>query len=261
MMRRLAHALPVLLAACAVSFGCARAQTGAPVPAAARSAEDVIRAMHDRYAGKWYRSLSFTQQTSRVLPGDSVHVETWREWALIPGALRIEMGAAGNGALFAGDTLYRFRAGQVSGRTAERNPLAILGFDVYGQEVERTLRVLREEGFDLSRVHQGTWQGRPAYVVGALAGDSTSKQFWVDRERLLFVRLLEPAGSDSTKVQDIRFNDYRPAGGGWIAPRVELWTGGRRVFWEDYSDVKVDEALSPALFDPARWSTAHQGRR
>jgi hypothetical protein len=259
MMRRFVLSFPLVLAAAA---SCAGAQSVASAPApgeSVRGAEDVIRAMHDRYAGKWYRTLSFTQETSRVLPNDSVRVETWREWALIPGRLRIEMGPteAGNGAIYARDSLFRFRAGQRTGATAERNPLALLGFDAYRQDAAITLQVLREEGFDLSRFHEDTWQGRPAYVVGALAGDSTSKQFWVDRERLVFVRLLEPAAGDGTRVQDIRFLDYRPIGSAWVAPRVELWAGGRRLFWEDYSDIRVDEALPAALWDPARWTTAH----
>jgi hypothetical protein len=261
MTSRLAHALSlVLAAACATA---ARAQTPAPAPApAVHSADDVIRAMHDRYAGRWYRTLSFTQRTSRVLPNDSVRTDTWREWAVIPGGLRIEMGPpeAGNGALFTADSLYRFRGGQVASRDAERNPLMIVGFDVYGQDPARTLRVLRDEGFDLSKLHADTWQGRPVYVVGALAGDSTSKQFWVDAERLLFVRLLERGQNDGGKMQEIRFLDYRPAGGGWIAPRVELWSEGRRTFWEEYSDVKVDEPIDAAVFDPARWSAAHPGQ-
>lgn len=255
MLRRIACLLPIVLATAA---GSGRAQSAPPV----RSAEDVIRAMHDRYAGKWYRTLSFTQQTSRVLPNDSVSVETWREWGLVPGGLRIEMGPAeaGNGAIFARDSLYRFRGGQIVGRNAQRNPLAVVGFDVYGQDAAHTVQVLREEGFDLSRFHQDTWKGRPAYVVGALAGDTTSKQFWVDRERLLFVRLIEPAGNDATRLQDIRFDDYRPFGGGWVAPHVEMWVAGKRMFWEDYSDIRVDEPLSPALWDPARWTTAHQAQ-
>jgi hypothetical protein len=182
---------------------------------------------------------------------------------VIPGGLRIEMGPAeaGNGAIFSSDSLYRVRGGQVTSRTAERNPLMVVGFDVYARDPARTLQVLREEGFDLSRFHEDTWQGRPAYVVGALAGDVKSKQFWVDRDRLLFVRLLEPAQGDSSKVQDIRFNAYRPAGGGWVAPQVELVLDGRRIFWEEYSDVRVNEPLPPALFDPARWSTAHAEQR
>jgi hypothetical protein len=75
MIRRLALALPLALSAAATTA--ASAQTPSPAPApAVRSAEDLVQAMHDRYAGNWYRTLSFTQRTSRVMPNDSVRAET-----------------------------------------------------------------------------------------------------------------------------------------------------------------------------------------
>jgi hypothetical protein len=234
------------------------APAGRPAPAAGpASGEDVIRQMHDRYPD-WYRTLSFTQATSRRLPNDSVSVETWREWSAIPGRLRIEMGdpAAGRGAIFANDSVYNVRGGQATTRAARRNLLLVLGFDVYGQSPERTLQVLREEGIDLSRVHTDTWEGRRVYVVGANEGDLQSRQFWVEADRLLFVRLIEPGAQSPSVLNDIRFTDYKQFRGGWVAARVEVYNGGRRVLWEDYSDIRIDEPLDPALFDPARWTTA-----
>src|SRR5207249_1270615 len=75
-------------------------------------------------------------------------------------------------------------------------------------------------GFDLATVHEGTWDGRPAYVVGARRGDLRTRQFWVDKDRLLFVRLLEPGQRDTTRTSDIRFNDYRPVGAAWVSAEV-----------------------------------------
>ncbi|HET6763998.1 MAG TPA: GNAT family N-acetyltransferase, partial [Longimicrobiaceae bacterium] len=163
-MPRLSRIVPAVLAACALSAGPVLAQRAAPL----RTGEDLIRAMHARYAGQWYRTLSFTQATSRVM-ADSVHVEMWREWALVPGALRIDMGdpAAHNGALFKGDSLFVIQGGRVARRIARRNPLMVLGFDVYGQSPERSLQVLREEGFNTAPLREDTFEGRPVYVVGA----------------------------------------------------------------------------------------------
>ena len=43
--------------------------------------------MHDAYAGKWYKTLSFVQKTSYP----DARVETWYEAAEIPGKLRIDV--------------------------------------------------------------------------------------------------------------------------------------------------------------------------
>lgn len=50
---------------------------------------DVVRMMHDRYAGRWYSTLSFTQTTDIRLPNDSLVHQPWYETAKLPGRLRI----------------------------------------------------------------------------------------------------------------------------------------------------------------------------
>ncbi|HEX9106171.1 MAG TPA: hypothetical protein VF832_03065, partial [Longimicrobiales bacterium] len=242
--------LPPVLLLC--SLACAHSSAPLPSPAAAAApaqavgdAASLVQAMHDRWAGRWYHAVSFRQKTSRVLPNDSVSAETWLEWASLPGKLRIQMGdpAQGRGAIYSGDSTFVVRNGSVVRRAAGRNPLLILGFDVYTQPPERTLDLLRQEGIDLGRFHEDSWQGKPVWVVGAAAGDLKSKQFWIEKDRLLFLRLLEPAPNDSTRTNDVRFASYAPLGNGWIAPLVEVWDGGKRVFWEEYSDMRADPPL------------------
>ena len=99
------------------------------------------------------------------------------------------------------------------------------------------------------------------WVVGGAPGNLHSAQYWVDRDRLLFVRLIEPVYGDSSRTTDIRFGDYRAAGGGWVAARVEAFTGGTRTLLEQYEDIRADVPLDPAIFDPRRWTSARHWRR
>jgi hypothetical protein len=235
----------------------------APEPAAPpasryRTGQDVIGAMHERYAGEWYSTLTFKQRTSRLLPSGKWSVQTWWEAMKLPGKLRIDFDpvSAGNGVLYARDSQFVVQNGRALRGDPGINPLLLLGFDVYAAPVAYTTARLRREGFDLTRVNETTFQGRPVIVVGARKGDYDRKQFWVDAERLLFVRMLEPTPRDTSKMQDIRFTNYERHGSGWIAPRVEIWTEGKLVFYEDYDDIRVDVALDDALFVPSRWKTA-----
>lgn len=229
---------------------------GAPAAAQANlritDAESLVRAMHDRYADRWYSTLTFTQTTTRVLPNDSVTVEEWREWAAIPGRLRIDMGPPEQGrtVIFARDSTFALSHGRVVQRVDRWNDLMPLGFDVYMQPVERTLQQLRRGGFDLSRFHVDSLDGVPVYVVGAERGDSTSKQFAIEAERLLFMRLIDPLPNQPGKTQHVWFRRYEPLGQGWIAPEVEVLVDGRRVFHETYADVRIGEPLDDALFNP-----------
>lgn len=129
----------------------------------------------------------------------------------------------------------------------------VLGFDVYFDAAERSVARLEQLGFDLATVHEDTWQGRPVYVVGAPSGDRHTRQFWVDKERLVFVRLLEPAQRDTTRTSDIRFNDYRPAGGAWLSAEVAFLVDGKQRWLEQYTEIETGTALPDSLFDPRRW--------
>lgn len=215
-------------------------------------AESLVRAMHERYADRWYSNLTFTQTTTRVLPNDSVTVEEWREWSAIPGRLRIEMGPPEQGrtVIFNRDSTFVLSHGRGVQRVDRWNDLMPLGFDVYKQPVERTLDQLRRGGFDLSRFHVDSLEGVPVYVVGAARGDSLAKQFAIEAERLLFIRLIDPIPNQPGKTQHVWFRRYEPLGQGWIAPEVEVRVDGRRVFHEVYANVRIGDALDARLFDP-----------
>lgn len=213
-------------------------------------AATLVEAMYDRYADVWYRTLSFTQATHRKGPDGTVSEETWREWATFPGRLRIEMDdpMTGLDALFVGDSTFYYRDGQLARAQADRNPLLLWGFDVYAQPPATTLAILEDEGIDLSSFRTDAWGGRHAYVLGT----PETGEVWVDRETLLFVRLVEPG--QGGMLQDVRFVDYEPLGDAWIAPRVEVWVNDNLVFWEVYSDIEADPDLDPVLFAPRRWA-------
>ncbi len=224
-----------------------------------RSGEDVLRAMHDRYAKTWYKTLTFTQKSTTYNADGTGKVDTWHEAVALPAKLRIDIGTPANndGYLMVDGTLTIFKNGQQVGTRPLVNMLLVLGFDVYGQSPEATILVVKGEGYDLTKIHEETWEGHPVYVVGAAKGDLNSKQFWIDKNRLLFVRLFEPTQADASKFQEIRFDDYREMAGGWVAARVEVYVDEKKVFSEDYSDIQCNAKLDPATFDPKKFSSTH----
>jgi len=224
-----------------------------------RNGEDVLRAMHDRYAKTWYKTLTFTQKSTTYNPDGTTKVETWYEALDLPAKLRIDVGppADGKGFLLVDGVVTIFRDGKQVGTRNQVNMLLVLGFDVYGQAPEQTIKVVKSEGYDLQKFHEDTWQGKAMYVVGADKGDLKSKQFWIEKDTLLFVRIFEPSQGDPTRAQEIRFEDYRKLGGGWIAARVEVYADDKKVFSEEYSDIQANPKLDPGTFDPAKFSATH----
>jgi len=223
------------------------------------SGTDLLRAMHERYKSSWYQTVTFTQKSTTYKPDGTSSAETWYEAASLPGKLRIDIGppANGNGYVLVDGDVSILKENKIAGTRHSVNMLLVLGFDVYRQDPELTAKVVQGEGYDLSKVHEDTWEGKPAYVVGAAKGDLKSKQFWVAKDTLLFVRVIEPARDDASKVDDIRFIKYRPLAGAWIAAGVEVYSDGKKVFSEDYMDIQPNVKLEPAVFDPQKFSATH----
>lgn len=203
--------------------------------------------------------MTFDQKSTTYNPDGTTKVDSWHEALSVPGKLRIDIGAPsdGNGYLLVDGTVTGFHAGKESGTRPLVNMVLVLGFDVYRQAPEETIKVVKAEGYDLTKVHEETWNGQSVYVVGADKGDLHSKQFWVDKSRMLFLRLFEPQQSDPKNSQEIIFQDYREMAGGWVAARVEVKVDGKTVFTEDYSDIKTNVKLSPSTFDPKQFNSAH----
>lgn len=221
----------------------------APTP---KTGQELISMMRERYAGKWYRTLTFTQKTT--LPDGKV--ETWYEALQLPGKLRIDVAPLDSGKtlLFSNDSLYIFEQRRLKASQPLIHPLMVLGFDVYQAPVAETVRKLEELKFDLSQLHQTSWRGRPTYVVGAQAGDTTSPQFWIDAERLYFVRSLEPSRKDPAIIKETLFEKYVPLAGGWIEMEVLFLANGKQQVREEYSNPKANVKLNPAIFEPSVWT-------
>ncbi len=173
--------------------------------------------------------------------------------------MRIDIGspASGNGYVFVDGNISVIKDNKVTITQHSVNMLLVLGFDVYRQDPEITAKIVKEENYDLSKIHEDTWEGKPAYVVGAAKGDLQSKQFWVEKNSLLFLRDIEPARKDAEKMEDIRFINYRPLAGAWIAAGVEVYSGGGKTFSEDYTEIRANVKLEPEVFDPQKFATTH----
>ena len=258
MMRSTLALVMVALAACA------------PAPHVAPSAEPadgvaLLTRMHDRYAGKWFHTMTFVQRTTQWRPDGTDQVTTWYE-AQRGSRLRIDIGdpALGNGALYTADSLYVVRGGKVVRSMAEGNPFLPLIVTVYLEPVSVTRAQLAPYKFDLSRIQLQNWEGKPTYVVGASSpSDTTSPQFWVEKDRLIVTRFLLPLiPSPENRNQDVRLESNVPLAGGWLATRVRMLDKGAPMQTEEYSDWRAGMELPESFFQAEHWTEGtHWTRR
>ncbi|HEX2778435.1 MAG TPA: histidine phosphatase family protein [Gemmatimonadaceae bacterium] len=245
------------LPALALLFACTPSPRSTPSPLP-RDGVEVLTRMHDAYAGKWYRTVTFTQTTTQHAPDGRERVSTWHEALLAPSTLRIDIGdpADGNVVIYTADSSYRVRGGKLVRAEADANPFMPFVSSLYHVPVSRTLNDIARWKFDLTKVRADVRDGRPIWVVGATeASDTTSPQFWVDAERLVTTRLiLGPDGNQP--ALDISLGGYQPAGEGWIATDVDMRSGGKSVQREQYADVRANVELPVSMFDPHQWAVA-----
>lgn len=212
---------------------------------------DVIEAMHAKYQGKWYKHLTFTQKTSFYgQDGSLTRTQDWYEALTLPGklAIRFDTKDSNNGILFNDGIQYGYVDGAMIQEAERVHELLVLGFDVYHQSPDVTATQLSSLGFDLEQMYEDEWQGRPVYVIGVSEQDSTTPQFWIDKERLYFVRNFT-VGRQNT-IQEIQFNKYERLGKGWIAPEVIFKANGFMGLLEEYTQIVIPDSLNPEIFNP-----------
>ena len=213
--------------------------------------ESLIRAMHARYTGQWYKEITYHQTTTLLAQSGANNDQVWYVAISSPGKQRIDYvnPDLGNGILQRAESTYYFSGGRAVRASTGWSDLLLLTQDVYMQSPEVTISILRSLGYQMSRLRTTSFDGRTAWVVGSSGvTDSTSKQFWVERDRLLLVRLREKRGEG--QFSDIRLGDFIKAGDTWIARQTYQFMNGMPRLHQQIAGVKTDMPLNPDLFEP-----------
>jgi hypothetical protein len=216
--------------------------------AAPLTGEEVLARMHERWNGKWFKTMTFIQETR--FPGRPVQI--WYETIEAPGRLRIDFGPIDsmNTAIIKNDSVYQYRRGTLRGARPYPNTLGVVLSDVYAQPVSKTVDYLRRAGFDLGKVRTESWQGHPVWVIGAAAGDSTTPQLWIDQSRLVLDRIVEKMPNGATMLGEIL---GRETGAIPVENDLRFYENGVEVQREVYTQITLNPVIDPDVFDTGDW--------
>jgi hypothetical protein len=242
---------------------------GAPTPAekpppskaaastvAVTSGPGLVKAMHDRYAGKYLKTMAFLQNNTAYTTTGQEQKSQWYEHIEIPGKLRIAFLPASqkSGMVQVDDRVASFDNGIRVDFRPSVNPLLLLTADVYVAPVGAIMRGLDSLSVDAESIRSDEWEGSPVYVVGAKAGDTTSNQMWVDKANLRLVRFIQRSKTgDRSVVSDTRVRAYKDIQGFDVPTEFLVLRNGRPFWREIYADVRVNEDFPPNTFDQAKW--------
>jgi hypothetical protein len=224
---------------------------------AVNTVSGLVDAMRDKYAEKWYKSLSFTQVNKYSIGGKEQSSE-WVENLSVPAKLRIDFLPLSqkSGLLVDNSRVSTFSAGKRidTRRLYQARPFLIS--DIYAQPTAVTVRRLDSLGVDTAKIRMDRLDGKRVFVIGAASGDLTSTKAWFDAETLLLQRFIQSeVRAGKTITSDLRVTGYTEIAGFPIPEAFVTKRDGATTLREEYTNVKVNAPMPSALFDPAKWAT------
>ena len=214
-----------------------------------RTGEDVIALMKAKYADSFVRNLTFSQYVFEY-KDDSVSNKTvWHEAYRSPNRLIIKFDNfnSGNGYVFRNDSIYIMGNNQIQDKLEYVHDLLVLGFDVYVQPVKLTIDKLTKKGYDISRFYETSLNGKAVYCVGASDDNDDSPRFFVDKERLVFIKMIN---NNHGRYDEAIFDNYRMINGKYIATEVVFFKNRHPIMKEEYFDIAFPQKLKAKIFDP-----------
>ncbi len=241
------------------------ASAGTPKPSATRvvapagklaSTTGIVGAMREVYNGKYFKTLTFLQNNTRYTTTGEEQKSQWYEHVEAPGKLRIAFlpAAQKSGLVQVGERVASFDNGMRIDFRPSVNPLLLLTVDAYSASAASVMRSLDSLGVDTQIVRADEWEGRPVYVIGAKAGDTTSNQVWIDAEHLRLARFIQRVGrGDRATLSEIRVRAYRDIEGYQIPTDILTLRNGKPVWREQRTDIRLNAELPANVFDQALW--------
>jgi outer membrane lipoprotein-sorting protein len=219
-----------------------------PIFIKVNTGEDVIKLMYKKYAGKWYRSMTF-DQTTEIYRDTSKKIQTWHESVLNPDKLRIDVAPAGGGNTYImrNDSTYSIANGVLQSASAQPNDLIFLLGGMYFYPVDQTIAIIKKQGYDVTKLSEDTLNGKRVYIIGASDKSEQVNQLWVDKNDLYLVRIIK---YNKNNKQDAIFENYIKIGNAGTETKVRFSVNGKLRQVETYYNCKLAPDIDSLLFDP-----------
>ena len=213
------------------------------------TSRDVLKLMHDRYAGKWFTTFTFNQTTQNYRNDSLIRTSTWYEAIKYPTNFRIDIGEPknGNAVIFSKDSAYNFRNSKLVKVTTNSDDLTFLLGGMYFYSFDSVLTKLMTLGYHLDHFHLEKWNNSQVYVIGA--NDATEKlnQLWIDKDKLVIVKFIK--FEDGHKQEGLLENHKR-FGGGWSETSCTFYIDDKLFQKEIYHDCQANTGIDSRVFDP-----------
>lgn len=200
-------------------------------------AQDIVQQMYKTHAKDFRKSLSFVQQTEFYRNDSMVRKDIWYEVLVYPDKLRIDINDAlsGNAIFYVNDSSYRFHNNVLKIKSYQPHDLLFVLGGMYSFNLDEVYKRLKKMGYNTDKYFETTWKGQKVIVVGTDKEETESNQFWVDKEKLVTVRILN--NKDGQK-SEVLCEDYIKLGNNWCETKIEFFINGKLRQTEKYTEIK-----------------------
>ena len=215
-------------------------------------AQEIVQQMYSNHAKNFRKSLSFIQQTSMYRNDSLIRKATWYEVLVYPDKLRIDIDnpSSGNSIFFVNDSVYRFQNSELKKTGYQPHDLLFLLGGMYSFPLDTVYKKLKAMGYNINKTFETTWKGKKVVVIGTDKEETESNQFWVDKEKLVAVRILN--NKDGQKTETL-CEDYLQLGDNWCETSIEFYLNGKLLQTEKYSDLKVNVPIDMEYLNPYKF--------
>jgi hypothetical protein len=218
-----------------------------------KTGKDVIKIMHEKYAGKWYKTFSFNQ-TTEIYKNDSlIRSETWWEKIQFPKNFRIDFGNADSGkaVIFRNDSSYIFKNSKLIRANYYQNDLLFLLGGMYFYPLDSAISKMKAFGFNLNKFHEDSWKGKAVYVIGANKNEDSVNQVWFEKENYNLVRMIK---FENKRKEETLLENQVKLEGGFSETLVKFYIDNKLIQVEKYHDLKSNIYIDPSVFEPANFT-------
>jgi outer membrane lipoprotein-sorting protein len=212
--------------------------------------EQILEKMHAKFSGKWHRNITYVQTTIPYIEGKATNKQLWYEAIQFPASFRLDVGdtRSGNLVIYSKDSLFKFQENKLISGRKDENDIIFLSGGMYFYPLDEAKKQFRRFQYDLKKGFETEWKGKPVYVLGAANADEKVNQLWVDKEKLVILRIIEYGG----QKMEYQFEGHQSTGGGYTETKATIFLEDEKVQVETYSNIETNQVLDNNLFNPKK---------
>ncbi|MBO0323008.1 hypothetical protein J0X14_11935 [Muricauda sp. CAU 1633] len=222
------------------------------------SVEALIDFMKTQKSEDQITEFTFVQETVHFNEeGQPQDTSTWYEAIRYPTEFRIDFGDPENrnANINRNDSIYVFRKDSLVHSGPEIQEFLILEGGLFHYSTAETLERLKSLGIDTSILNTSEYNGKPVYILGSTADDTSKPQIWVDAKELYVVRRFSQGKQG--ELYEVKYDDFKNIEGHWIETWIEFHVDGRLIQTERYNDIDLHPDLDDKVFDPKAFGASY----